>query len=107
MQSHIARTNSDLSQFKILHLHQLLFSKDYLFIALGNIGIKKLSLRGQAYALGSPGKQLRFQGFFQLLHGLTFYLAPLSYGIPSALGACEFLDVNARMIMDAINGIIL
>lgn len=29
----------------------------------------------------------------------NIYLAPLSYGIPSALGALDFLDVNASTIM--------
>ena len=35
------------------------------------------------------------------------YLLPLSYGMPSALGARDFLLVNARMIMEAMNGIML
>ena len=35
------------------------------------------------------------------------YRAPLSYGIPSAFGACEFFEVSAKIIIDAINGIML
>jgi hypothetical protein len=35
------------------------------------------------------------------------YLEPLSYGIPSALGARDFLEVNAKMIIEAIKGIML
>ena len=32
---------------------------------------------------------------------------PLSYGMPSALGAMLFLEVKARMIIEAMNGIML
>ena len=38
---------------------------------------------------------------------ILFYLAPLSYGIPSAFGACEFFDVNTSTISVAMYGIIL
>ena len=38
---------------------------------------------------------------------LYTYLAPLSYGIPSALGACDFLEVKVNTINVAMYGIIL
>ena len=71
-----------------------------------------------ALVLPSPGSPhapvvkrflLHVSGCFRKIRSLTpsSYLAPLSYGIPSAFGAWEFLDVNARIIMDAINGIML
>lgn len=44
---------------------------------------------------------------FFIYKTVSFYLCPLSYGIPSALGALEFLDVKARIIIDTMKGIIL
>jgi len=35
------------------------------------------------------------------------YLIPLSYGIPSAFGALDFFDVNARTISDTMYGSII
>lgn|GEM_PF-3071854 len=34
--------------------------------------------------------------------GAQRYLLPLSYGTPTALGACEFLDVNASTMRVAM-----
>ena len=42
-----------------------------------------------------------------LIRAIIFYLAPLSYGIPSAFGACEFFDVNTSTTSVAMYGIIL
>ena len=39
--------------------------------------------------------------------GANAYLCPLSYGIPSAFGALERLEVKARMTMEAAKGIML
>ena len=39
--------------------------------------------------------------------GANAYLCPLSYGMPSAFGALERLEVKARMIIEAAKGIML
>ena len=41
---------------------------------------------------------------FLLIQNQSYYLAPLSYGIPSAFGARECCDVNASTIRDTIYG---
>ena len=48
-----------------------------------------------------PGKQLRPEKM------PSDQREPLSYGMPSALGAMLFLEVKARMTIDATKGIML
>lgn len=80
---------------------------NFSFRRIGNsakILFNKIANKKQVFAL----PPMQFKNLFSLFYILNSnYRAPLSYGIPSAFGACEFFDVSASIIIDAINGIIL